>query len=282
MNNNKALDTLLQQPGIWRAGQQARNTGLSHVSSGFSELDAALPGDGWPLGALTEILHDRAGIGELRLVMPALAHLSRQGRWVVLVAPPHIPYAPAMAACGVDLTHLLLVHPRTPEEELWAIEQALRTGTCGAVFAWTAIPDQRRLRRLQLAAEAGHTWGVLFRHSDCARQASPAALRLQLERRDELAAVRVLKCRGAPAGQELLLDLDRVRSHGEIHRPASDAPPRTRMPTPPAPLLQKPSVTARGVRSGTQPRRSQMELPMPLAEQPASVCDQPTSGYRRK
>src|SRR5690625_3239124 len=133
--SNHALNDLLQQPGIWRAGDPAVRTGLEYVNTGYRVLDQALPGHGWPLGALTEILHDHAGIGELRLLMPALARLSRSGRWIVLVAPPHIPYAPALAASGIVLSRLLLVHPRETGEHdhLWAIEQALRAGTCAEI-----------------------------------------------------------------------------------------------------------------------------------------------------
>src|SRR5690606_17075946 len=126
---NSALDEILRQPGIWRGRERAADTGLAHAATGFAELDQTLPGGGWPLGALTEILHAEPGIGELRLLMPALARLSRQGRWVALIAPPYIPYAPALAGCGVDLRHVLLVHPKGSVDALWSLEQALRAGT---------------------------------------------------------------------------------------------------------------------------------------------------------
>lgn len=201
---DQAINQLLAQPGIWRASDRRlpseRSTG-THVPSGFSGLDAVLPGGGFPTGALTELIHAHHGIGELQLAMPALARLSRGGRWIALIAPPFVPYAPAMASQGIDLSRVLVVHPDNGTQALWSVEQALRTGTCAAVLAWPSACDDRSLRRLQLAAEAGNSLGMLFRRSEAAQTRSPAALRLVLDQSDrQRLDVRILKCRGAPAG----------------------------------------------------------------------------------
>ena len=97
-----ALAELLHNPLLWRGDQLARSE--QTVPSGFVELDRALPGGGWPQTALTELLMDEEGIGELRLLLPALAHLAQGGESVVLVAPPHPPHAPAFAA--LSLIHI--------------------------------------------------------------------------------------------------------------------------------------------------------------------------------
>lgn len=225
---NRPLDSLLQHPGIWRGGQAAEsvNPGLP---TGFADLDQHLPGGGWPLGALTEILSDREGIGELRLVMPALARLSQEGRWLAWVAPPHIPYAPALAAWGVNLSRILLIHPRAATDGLWAVEQALRSGTCGAVLAWPAAGDERSLRRLQLAAEEGKCWGLLFRSQRTALQSSPAAVRLGLETaRNGKLAVHILKRRGGWATGPVLLDPDAVGRNDRNERTRAGKPATTR------------------------------------------------------
>src|SRR4029450_14144266 len=73
------------------------------VPSGFSALDAVLPGRGWPQAALTEVVLARAGIGESRLTLPALVRLPAGNRDGVWIAAPHLPYAPALAAAGLDL-----------------------------------------------------------------------------------------------------------------------------------------------------------------------------------
>ena len=184
------------------------------VSTGFSALDARLSGGGWPRGALTEVLMPQHGIGALRLLMPALARLSQEeDRWICWVAPPYIPYAPALVGGGVDLSRVLLVHPDAHQDGLWAVEQSLRSGTCSAVLAWPTLDDSTALRRLQLAAEAGDALGFLFRPRRLAEQPSPAALRIQLQPEPGNAlSVSIIKHRGGRASGPLRLNTA-VASH---------------------------------------------------------------------
>jgi len=128
--SNHALAALLAHPAIWHGDDCAPEPAT--LPSGFAALDAALPGHGWPQGALTEVLLEREGIGELRLALPALARVQAQGRDVVWIAPPHRPYAPALAAAGLDLARFYVVRCRDAQDALWAYEQALRAPECGA------------------------------------------------------------------------------------------------------------------------------------------------------
>jgi cell division inhibitor SulA/protein ImuA len=199
------LSNLVQQRrDLWRGSDHAPAAG-SVVSSGFEQLDRALAG-GWPQGAATEILSGGEGMGAMALVLPALAALSGGSRWIALVGPPHIPYAPALAAAGVELSRLLLVWPKHERESLWAVEQALRSGTCGAVLVW----PQRGLkpavlRRLQLAAASGGSLGFLFRTERAAAEYSPSALRLQVRPAAEGMEVELLKRRGGWPGSRIYL-----------------------------------------------------------------------------
>lgn len=205
------LNSIIQHPGVWQGEQGLTPT--PGVPIGFTALDDVLP-DGWPTGAITEVLLDEQGIGELRLFMPALARLSHAGRWIAWIAPPHIPYAPTLAACGINLSRVLLVHPKAGNDGLWAVEQALRSGTCGAVLAWPASGDQGHQRRLQLAAEAGRSMGILFRSERITNQVSPAALRLRLAAVHQGLAVQVLKRRGGWASNPVVLsDAELELSH---------------------------------------------------------------------
>ena len=155
---------------------------------------------------LTEILIEHYGIGELSLLMPALAHLGRDvsAGGIVWISPPFIPYAPALHSRGIDVSRVLIVGSHTNargyRDALWAMEQALRSGSCAAVLAWTRAVDHIALRRLQLAAEAGQCWAVLFRPLDAWRQRSPAALRMRLTATDEQTRIEILKCRGGRPG----------------------------------------------------------------------------------
>jgi hypothetical protein len=200
-----AIESLLQHTQIWRGPSPTRETGNA-IASGFPELDARLPGGGWPRGALTELCLSRPAIGELGLLMPALAHLSHENRWIALVGTPHIPYAPAWQGNGLDIARLLWIEVRSLTDQLWAIEQSLRAGSCSAVLAWLSTePDFKQLRRLQLAAEHGNSWGVLFRSPAAAAQASPAALRIQLEPAAQGLRLELLKRRGAWGGDSVQL-----------------------------------------------------------------------------
>ena len=201
-----ALATLLSHPAIWRGNDVAPEPAA--VPSGFAGLDAVLPGRGWPQGALTEILLEREGIGELRLTLPALARLTSQRRDIVWIAPPHQPYAPALTAAGLDLARLYVVTCASPQDALWAYEQALRAPECGAAFAWLATRDERVLRRLQVAAREGGTWGALWRRPGQGGSATAAPLRLALSRENGQLAVRVLKRRGMELTQPVHVALD--------------------------------------------------------------------------
>jgi cell division inhibitor SulA/protein ImuA len=200
-----SLDIILNHPAIWRGNDCAR-VAVPGISSGFPELDAVLPGGGWPAAALTEIYAERPGIGEMQLFMPAAARLTCAGRWIILVDPPHIPYVPALAAHGIRLSRLILVRAGSAEERFWACEQVLHSQGCGAVLAWIERAPQLALRRLQLAVEGRSTAVLLFRSSR-AIAASPAALRLHVGRAQSRTVVRVLKRRGSDFPAPILLDL---------------------------------------------------------------------------
>ncbi|MEO1767087.1 translesion DNA synthesis-associated protein ImuA [Thiobacter aerophilum] len=219
-----SLETLLQHPALWRGDDLARVAQPS-LATGFAALDRALPGGGWPVGALTELLHEREGVGELRLLAPALARLTREGRWVAWVTPPHLPYAPALAAAGIQLSRLLVIGKTTLRDNLWAAEQALRAGSMGAVLFWPSDIDSRAARRLQLAAEAGGAAGFLYRPLRAAEQASPAALRIVLEAQGDELSLRLLKRRGAPATAAIRLRLAKslVFPGREGRRPAASS-----------------------------------------------------------
>jgi cell division inhibitor SulA/protein ImuA len=215
-----SLEDLMQRADVWRGGAAPPPAGLA---SGYPELDAALNG-GWPQGALTEILIDRAGIGELRLLMPALARLTQGERWLALVAPPYVPYAPALKRAGVNLNHVLLIHPRAKSDALWAVEQTLRAGTCGAVLAWLHEADSQSLRRLQLAAEAGQCSGILFRRASASEQSSPAAVRLKLAPAHDAArrlSVQVLKRRGGWPTGPIALEVNHALARYPLPAPAA-------------------------------------------------------------
>jgi hypothetical protein len=199
---NASLEALLASAAIWRARSPAVSSGGATVPSGWPRLDACLPGGGWPLGTLIECLLPDSGIGELRLLLPALRALTQPGGadggrpWLAWIAPPHLPYPPALAQSGIRPERLLLVSTGATAARLWAAEQALRSGSCLAVLVWLDAVDDRWLRRLKLAAAAGGALTVLFRPLGRRAGASPAALRLALEPTPTGLDLRIIKSRG--------------------------------------------------------------------------------------
>ena len=230
-------------PALWRAA----GFGVSHgpvLATGFPALDAELPGGGWPGGRLTELLLPQPGVGEWRLLAPALATLQRGQknpgaspelpRSVILFDPPARPCPWTLAALGLDAMQFFVVQGRRPPrppgrrahgsrqappppaaDTLWALEQALASGHVGVALAW--LPPQLpvdALRRLQLAAQAHPGPVFLFREADARHRPSAAPLRLWLTPGpahcpDDL-HLHILKRRGPPPGGPLLLTLPPV------------------------------------------------------------------------
>jgi protein ImuA len=185
---------LADHPLLWRGRQIAHR--IRTLATGYARLDAVLPGNGWPQGALTELVHGTAGCGELSLLLPALATLSQQDRWIAMVDPPWIPCPSALHDRGLVLDKLLLIRTQNRRESLWACEQVVRGLAGGALLSWLEELSFAELRRLQIAANATLQAVFLFRNQAAAGNPSPAALRLQLVPDEANLRISVLKCRG--------------------------------------------------------------------------------------
>jgi cell division inhibitor SulA/protein ImuA len=227
------LETLLKHPALWQ-GRQQQQTGKETLSTGYPQLDAVLPSQGWPLGALTEILLTSEGIGEFSLLMPALQTLSVQQQWIALVAPPYIPYAPALITAGISLERVLVVDAEhkaasanrskaAQQDDFWATEQLLRSGIFSAVILWsTHGGNDRQQRRLQLAAEQGKAWAVCYRPEKLANSASPAGLRMTLRCHRQHLQINIIKNRGGKLHTLTLADTNREENDDQS-KPKSTA-----------------------------------------------------------
>ncbi len=198
-----ALAEILADARVWKLKDASAAPARPVWSTGSNSLDARLPGGGWPTASLIEVLLEGTGLGEVQLFLPAL--VACQGRvespWLIWIAPPYEPYAPALAQQGIQLNRLLVVRPPSATEGLWAAEQALSSGVCAAVFLWLKGTDDRWLRRLKLAAEAGGALGVLFRPERHRYESSPATLRLVVSKGEtEAPRIDLLKVQGGRPG----------------------------------------------------------------------------------
>jgi len=199
-----ALADILADARVWKLKDASAAPSRPVWSTGRSALDARLPGGGWPTASLVEVLLETTGLGEVQLFLPALVECQHkvdgEVPWLVWIAPPHEPYAPALAQAGIELTRLLVVRPASATEALWAAEQALGSGVCAAVLLWLKGTDDRWLRRLKLAAETGGALGVLFRPERHRFESSPASLRMVMTHGEHEARLDLLKVQGGRPG----------------------------------------------------------------------------------
>ncbi len=190
----QSISQLLADHRIWSASQK-KQTGVAALSSGYESLDHCLNGGGWPLGTLIECQSEHTGIGELQVFLPAMRNLcNRQDKAIFWVDPPHLPYPPAMINAGLVPQQFYRVQSHEREERLWALEQLLRCPAVGLVMGWSDTLDNTAARRLQLAAEAGKTLGVIMtRYST---PSAPPPLRLSLAPENGQLQVRIRRQRG--------------------------------------------------------------------------------------
>jgi protein ImuA len=258
----------LQALGLWRAHELAGSSGVigraldgavSGVAAGvvlptgFAALDAQLPGGGWPLGAMVELLQDQALRHEWALLLPALVArlqghagplvLVGQGRDAGLAGQPCVQaFVPALAAQGLPSERLLWVHAGTQAAQLWAAEQALRCAQVAAVVLWLnagvgagagmgAQQSSTSLRRLHLAAQSRGQLLFVLRPARARTQASPAPLRLLLSGADAV-QVQLLKRRGPPMDAGLQWPAGSARMQALLAAMRARAPVPTPAPVP--------------------------------------------------
>lgn len=205
-------------PSLWRASQLAHSAARC-VDTGHPVLSAQLPGGGWPTGTLIDLMLQQPGIGELRLLRPALLQAAR--RRIVLLQPPHPPQALALAALGIPPSQLIWVRAGRGSDALWAAEQVLRSGSCGAVLFWQNHARGETLRRLHLAAQSGETLFFMLRPLGAAQDSSPAPLRLSLRPAAGGVSIEFVKRRGPLRDAPLFLPLtpSLLQRHATMDRP---------------------------------------------------------------
>jgi protein ImuA len=197
------LRLLSDLPDVRRVSELAAHE--ETMPTGHAPLEPHLPGHGWPLGSLVELLQDEATRHVWQLVLPALAQLVRtQAGPVVLVDPPCEPFLPALQAQGLPASRLLRISTRKPQARLWAAEQALRCADVAAVLAWLPQVKNTELHRLHLAASGQQRLLFVMRTLRAQGESSPARLRLAVEAGEGL-QVRILKRRGPPLEQPVVL-----------------------------------------------------------------------------
>lgn len=174
-------------------------------ATGLPEVDALLPGGGFPRGALSEIAGG-PGSGKTALCLAAMARAMRGEGLGAFVDGRGELYPPAAAALGVDLGRLLVVRSGEALAGLWAAEALLGSGAFEVVAMDLPPLAARRpggaspgalARRLLAAAEKGGAVGLWL----APEIRMPAAVRLEVARGPAGPVVRRSFARGSAAGE---------------------------------------------------------------------------------
>ena len=248
MRATAALEDVLARPDVWCANRLA-SAAIPTLSSGFAQLDAELPGGGWPRGVLTEILVDGTGVGECSLLLPVFRQLARvdartqtAARWSMLVAPPHATHAPTWIA-ALEPAPLLIASPGNQRDLLWTMEQALANGALGSVLCWARQIDVARVRRLQVAVDGNNTLAFLFRPLRAQSETSAAVLRLAVSAGSGgKLNVEFIKRRGPPCHHRIAVDISQTLTEQGPRQPLLSS--SSERPVNHGSLISKPSPTA--------------------------------------
>jgi len=218
----QALEEL--HPSLWRASQLGRSA-TRCIDTGHLALSHQLPGGGWPTGTLIELLVSRPGIGELRVLAPALAAVAT--KQIVLIEPPHTPNTIALAGLGLKPADVLWIKSKVTNDALWTAQETLRSGCFGAVLLFSTHLRPESLRRLTLAASTSETLLFVFRPIATAQDPSPAALRLSMRPASGGIELGFVKLRGPQRDHPLFLPLMVSQAH-----PMPRTTPTTPIPVP--------------------------------------------------
>ncbi len=178
---------------------------------GVLEIDGALPWGGLPPGVheIASPSGDAVGIAFAALLIgrrqgPVLWCRSRHTALTV-----GEPYGPGMLELGLQPERLILVEAAKSADLLWAMEEGARRQGLAAVLGEGVQADLTCSRRLQLAAEAGHTLVILVSPS----ASQPASLSAMT--RWHVAAAPSMTEAGGPGLPRWKLELMRCRGGGQ-------------------------------------------------------------------
>lgn len=184
---------------IWRASELGRSD-AQVAASGWASLDAQLPGGGWPLRSLTEVLAAQPSVLEWRLLAPSLRTVVASGGQVVVISPPRHPHLPGLLQEGLDDRKLVWIKAAPPAERLWVTEQLIKSNAAGAIVAWQPQARQKQIRRLQVCAQSWEGLIFLCRPISARHESSAAPLRVH-----------------AGVGLDWELKVDIIKRRGPVH-----------------------------------------------------------------
>tara|TARA_B110000285_G_scaffold235287_1_gene316083 strand:- start:98 stop:556 length:459 start_codon:yes stop_codon:yes gene_type:complete len=146
--------------------QQKTNTNIDGILAEH-QLDLWAQDDATPtqdLSSITEIIMRGEAWNNVQTLLPLLAQLSHDQRWLAWVAPPKLLPKAQLRAAGFDLDKIILLKPDAQHDTMSLAQQALKSGTCHAVISWFGTLADDQLNDLAQAAELGNSRAFLIRH----------------------------------------------------------------------------------------------------------------------
>jgi cell division inhibitor SulA len=190
------MSTALQLHHLNARDNRRRRRSIQTVSSGIAALDAILPAGGWPKYGLVEINVQGVYTDPMDVLLPALAGLSREGRWLAMVTPPHYARARINTNPCMDISSVLQINPHRGRSGLWTLESLMRAGHCRVVMAWPGCRTGLMEMRLARAATLGRSLGILLRQGEPQPCTTGCDVRLSVERKPTGKAVFVVDSAG--------------------------------------------------------------------------------------
>lgn len=150
---------------MWQQQQQS-NTNIEgilaeHQLDLWAQEDPAVAQD---LSQITEIIMRGEAWNNVQMLLPLLAQLSHDQRWLAWVAPPQLLPKAQLQAAGFDLNKIILLKPDAQHDTMSLAHQALKSGTCHAVISWFGCLAEDQLNELAHAAELGKSRAFVIRH----------------------------------------------------------------------------------------------------------------------
>lgn len=114
-------------------------------------------------GRVTEIIQHNSEVSLSPLLLPMLAQLSQQERWLAIVNAPAELTRESLAQAGVDIQHLWFLKANHKHSALDLARRALEARTCHAVVSWHEALDEGAMRQLHRSAACSDTQGIVVR-----------------------------------------------------------------------------------------------------------------------
>lgn len=167
----------LRQQAAQASGGTAQASGRRPENGHGDENHVWNPG-GLAAGQISEWIAAQPGSGAVELALAAArSQLPAHSRWLIVETVPELSPL-ALQQRGSDLNHVVFVRGQQAAENLWAVEQGLRSRAIDGVLCRLTQLAPVAFRRLKLAAEAGGSRCLLLRDPSCRQETSWADLRL--------------------------------------------------------------------------------------------------------